>query len=168
MRCVAMSVFSSVLCACSGNGGVTDDSLTVNSVGNSAAVNSTGNSAAVTELEVSGDSRDFSFAVTVTSPDLGCSQYADWWEVIRPDGSLVYRRILTHSHVDEQPFTRSGGPVAISADEEVIVRVHMNNLNYSEQVYTGSVSQGFSAATLDAAFAQTLEFVEPLPDGCAF
>ena len=84
------------------------------------------------------------------------------------DGALLYRRILTHSHVDEQPFTRSGGPVAIDADENIIIRAHMNTLGYGHTVLSGSVSQGFTMSTLDASFAQTQEFAQPLPQNCAF
>ena len=63
---------------------------------------------------VSGGPGGYTFAVTLRSPDTGCERYADWWEVVSADGSaLVYRRILGHSHVDEQPFTRSLSGVEI-------------------------------------------------------
>jgi len=122
----------------------------------------------VTTAVVSGDPGNYTFSVTIQSPDTGCAQYADWWEVIRPDGSLIYRRILTHSHVNEQPFTRSGGPVNITPDDEIIVRAHMNNQGYGEQVLRGSVNQGILAESLDASFAIELATSAPLPDGCAF
>ena len=67
-------------------------------------------------VTVSGDPGRYDFAVTLASPDLDCSRYADWWEVVSGEGELLYRRILNHSHADEQPFTRSGGPVATEAD----------------------------------------------------
>ncbi|MCA9661949.1 MAG: hypothetical protein KC486_26660 [Myxococcales bacterium] len=86
-----------------------------------------------------------------------------------PSGALVYRRILAHSHVDEQPFTRSGGPVEVGADDEVIVRAHMNPGGYGGQALRGSASGGFSVdATVTAEFAAALETAPPLPDGCAF
>ncbi|MCB0054175.1 MAG: hypothetical protein KDE24_32035, partial [Caldilinea sp.] len=62
-------------------------------------------------VTVRGDDGAYQFSVEIASPDTGCNQYADWWEVLDSDGNLLYRRILTHSHVDEQPFIRSGGPV---------------------------------------------------------
>jgi len=84
------------------------------------------------------------------------------------DGSLIYRRILSHSHVDEQPFTRSGGPVAIQAHDEILVRAHMNSIGYGNQVFRGSVAQGLVQDTLDSAFSEQLETTDPLPSGCAF
>jgi len=44
---------------------------------------------------------------TVRSADTGSEKYADAFEVRAPDGTVLGTRILTHPHVDEQPFTRS-------------------------------------------------------------
>ncbi|MEL7356506.1 MAG: hypothetical protein AAFN40_08075 [Cyanobacteria bacterium J06560_6] len=110
----------------------------------------------------------YQFAVTVKSPDEGCDRYANWWEVITEDGKLLYRRILAHSHVEEQPFTRSGGPVDVEPDEVVIVRSHMHPTGYHTQAMKGSFSAGFEPTTLPTDFADELAEVEPLPTGCAF
>ena len=122
----------------------------------------------VLSVEVKGDPGNYSFSVGIHSPDTGCDQYADWWEVIDLDGALIYRRILAHSHAGEQPFTRSGGPVGIEPDTQVIVRAHMNNSGYGGAVFKGSVNSGFLPAELGADFAIELEGAPPLPDGCAF
>lgn len=124
--------------------------------------------AKVTAVTVSGNLGSYTFNVTIESPDTGCDQYADWWEVFNPSGDLLYRRILAHSHVDEQPFTRSGGPVPIMANTAVIVRAHMNNLSYGTQVFRGTVSGGFEVDSLSNNFAILLETTEPLPTNCAF
>jgi len=124
--------------------------------------------AEVTKISVSGDETNYDFSVTIKSPDTGCDQYVDWWEVFDLEGKLVYRRILAHSHVGEQPFTRSGGPIEIQKSSEVYIRVHMNNTGYSNKVYKGSVEDGFTAADLDIEFAKELEETEPLPSGCDF
>ena len=124
--------------------------------------------AQITEVAVSGSPNNYTFNVTIASPDTGCDQYADWWEVISPEGTLHYRRVLLHSHVNEQPFARTGGPVAIEADTEVYIRAHMNNLGYGVQIFKGSVSGGFIQDSLAADFAIELATTEPLPDGCAF
>jgi len=122
----------------------------------------------VTAVEVRGDAGDYTFEVTVESPDTGCDQYADWWEVVSTDGALIYRRILAHSHVDEQPFTRSGGPVEVPADSTVLVRAHMNDAGYGGQTLRGSAADGFEPADPPNDFAADLETASPQPDGCAF
>lgn len=48
----------------------------------------------------------YDFDVTVKSVDKGWEHYADAFEVLAPDGSLLGRRVLAHPHQDEQPFTR--------------------------------------------------------------
>ena len=124
--------------------------------------------AKITGVTVSGNAGNYTFNVTIESPDTGCDQYADWWEVISPNEELLYRRILAHSHVNEQPFTRSGGPVQIEENTEVIIRAHMNNLKYGSQIYRGSVSNGFKQDSLPIDFALELETTAPLPKDCAF
>ena len=111
---------------------------------------------------MSGEAGDYTFTVTVRSPDTGCEQYADWWEVVSPEGdSLIYRRILTHSHVDEQPFTRRGGPVAIARDSTVVVRAHMNNSGYGGQAMHGTPADGFRPINLPPAFGTTIPEAAP-------
>lgn len=83
--------------------------------------------AVVTAVSFTGTPDDYTFSVEISSPDTGCDQYADWWEVFDKEGELIYRRILGHSHVNEQPFTRSGGAVKIQEDTFVYIRAHMNN-----------------------------------------
>ena len=122
----------------------------------------------VTEVKVAGKQGSYTFQVTLSSPDKGCSQYADWWEVVSESGELIYRRILAHSHVDEQPFTRSGRPVNIQEDQLVWVRAHMNKKGYGGTTMKGSVSAGFQKAEMPDDFAQDLEKSQPLPKGCAF
>ena len=123
----------------------------------------------VLQVSVTGVEGAYTFAVTLQSPDTGCTQYADWWEVLSPDGVLKYRRVLAHSHVDEQPFTRSGGPVIISETDTVIIRGHMNTVGYGGGALRGSVSGGFSVdSSVDASFAGGLAVEAPLPSSCAF
>jgi hypothetical protein len=126
------------------------------------------NKADVVSVKADGQSGNYLFNVTIRSPDTGCKQYADWWEVLGEDGSLIYRRVLLHSHVDEQPFVRSGGPVAIQSDTVVWVRAHMNAGGYGGVAMKGSVKTGFRQAVLAGDFAAQLARKPPLPDGCDF
>ena len=121
----------------------------------------------VISVQVSGDPGDYQFSVEIQSPDTGCGQYADWWEVIDTEGNLIYRRILQHSHVNEQPFVRSGGPVAIEEDTIVWVRAHMHPGGYGGIVYKGSVRSGFKEGQPEPEFGVELERMPPLPDSCA-
>lgn len=129
---------------------------------------SQGKFADITSVSVSGSANGYTFSVTISSPDTGCDQYADWWEVVSESGELIYRRILLHSHVSEQPFTRSGGTVAILEDQVVWVRAHMNNSGYGGKTMKGSVSKGFKTAELPENLASGLDLLDPLPSGCNF
>jgi hypothetical protein len=122
----------------------------------------------VISVQVTGAPNAYQFSVGVSSPDEGCEQYADWWEVFTEDGELVYRRILAHSHVDEQPFVRSGGPVGIGPDTVVFIRAHMHPGGYGGSVMRGTVNGGFETVELEADFATELEREPPQPTGCAF
>jgi hypothetical protein len=53
------------------------------------------------------------FDATVQHADAGWDHYADVWEVVAPNGSVLGTRTLLHPHVDEQPFTRSLAGIAI-------------------------------------------------------
>ncbi len=69
--------------------------------------------------------RVYRFSVTVRHDDTGWDHYADKWDVVAPDGSVLGTRILHHPHENEQPFTRSLSGVRIPADiSEVRVRAH--------------------------------------------
>ncbi|MEM1415591.1 MAG: hypothetical protein AAGH15_11850 [Myxococcota bacterium] len=133
-----------------------------------------GPTASVTALRVTGSPGAYTFAVTVASDETGCERYADWWEVVREDGSLAYRRILAHSHPSEQPFTRSGGPVPVAADETVVVRAHLRPEGvdapgvYRGATLRGSVAAGFAPFDAPPSFGAALETAAPQPNGCAF
>lgn len=122
------------------------------------------NEAKVLDVSTSGPT----FSVTISSPDTGCDRYANWWEVVTPEGELIYRRVLLHSHVTEQPFTRSGGPVNVAGDRPLLVRVHMTPDGYSPNAFIGTIDGGFSETTLDQDFAIQLAEQNPLPTACAF
>ena len=122
----------------------------------------------VISVAVRGRPDAYEFDVGIKSADTGCQRYANWWEVVSEDGKLLYRRVLAHSHVDEQPFTRGGGPVPIAPETVVWVRAHMHPTGYGGQAFRGSVAGGFVAAELPATFAAALAKQPPRPDGCAF
>ncbi|MDN5214544.1 hypothetical protein QQ020_20865 [Fulvivirgaceae bacterium BMA12] len=122
----------------------------------------------VVAVSVSGQPGAYTFNTTVSSPDEGCQQYANWWEVVSADETLLYRRILRHSHVNEQPFARTGGPVAINQDDIVWIRAHMNNTGYGGEAFKGSVSKGFVKTVMPEGFAAALETQDPQPGKCPF
>ena len=154
MEVKTLSLFLAIIFSCRSDG--------------EAGFQQTQEAARVVAVQVSGDPGDYRFSVALSTPDLGCEQYADWWEVVSVSGELLYRRILTHSHVDEQPFTRFGGPVKIVAEEEVWVRVHMNNTGYASAAMYGSPSGGFQMREIGDEFAANLAQQAPLPNGCRF
>ena len=121
----------------------------------------------VVSVTAAGEPGAYRFEVGVRSPDTGCEQYADWWEVVSEDGRLIYRRTLAHSHINEQPFLRAGGPVEIAAETEVWVRAHMHPTGYGGVVFKGSTEEGFEVAEPPRAFAVHLAKEAPAPPVCA-
>lgn len=124
--------------------------------------------ARVEAVTVRGAAGTHTFAVTISSPDTGCDRYADWWEVLTEEGELLQRRVLGHSHVREQPFTRSGGTVTVSDDRILIVRAHMHPTGYGNQALRGTIAGGFEAVNLPDGFAAALAAADPQPPVCAF
>jgi hypothetical protein len=98
----------------------------------------------------------------------GCDAYADWWEVLSEDGALLYRRILTHSHVAEQPFTRSGGPVPLDAGAVAIVRAHMSTSGYGPAAMRLAPPEAPAEFEPPEDFAPGVESLDPQPGDCAF
>jgi len=76
------------------------------------------------EIQAAGDGR-YRFDVTLRHEDSGWDHYANRWEVLTPEGTVLATRVLYHPHVDEQPFTRSLSDVEIPANlDQVVVRGH--------------------------------------------
>lgn len=72
-----------------------------------------------------GSNGTWRFDVTVRHDDAGWDHYADAWDVVGPDGTVLGTRKLLHPHETEQPFTRSLTGVAIPTDvTTVTIRAH--------------------------------------------
>ncbi|MBT3557414.1 MAG: hypothetical protein HOC63_16690 [Rhodospirillales bacterium] len=65
---------------------------------------------ATTEVQTNGL---YAFSVTLQHADEGWSHYADRWEVIGENGTVLGERILFHPHENNVPFTRSLASVNI-------------------------------------------------------
>jgi len=71
-------MFSALLLySCNGSESINESVANVASTGNGLA--------SVTSVVVSGEAGNYALDVTIESPDTGCNQYADWWEVVRPE-----------------------------------------------------------------------------------
>ncbi len=67
----------------------------------------------------------FTANVTLRHADTGWEHYADKWDVVAPDGTVLATRTLYHPHVNEQPFTRSLAGIRIPANlDYVTIRAH--------------------------------------------
>lgn len=81
---------------------------------------------------VLGEGGTWNFHVTISHPDTGWEDYADGWDVVTPQGTVLkvnpgdpFTRLLFHPHENEQPFTRSQGGITIPAGvTQVQVRAH--------------------------------------------
>ncbi len=73
----------------------------------------------------------FHFEVTIRSQDRGWDHYADRFEIIAPDGTVLGVRQLAHPHVDEQPFTRElDGVLVPDTLDTVVIRAHHHPRGY--------------------------------------
>lgn len=78
----------------------------------------------------------YRISVTLKHNDEGWDHYANEWQVIAPDGTVLGTRILAHPHVDEQPFTRSLGNVKISTGiEKIEIRAKDSIHGWAEESY---------------------------------
>jgi hypothetical protein len=85
-----------------------------------------------TYVEANHNGASWTFYVTVEHPDTGWEDYADGWDVVLPDGTVIkpdadspFTRLLLHPHENEQPFTRSQSNIVIPDDVRfVVVRAH--------------------------------------------
>jgi len=67
----------------------------------------------------------FRIEATVSHADTGWAHYANSFEIVAPDGTVLSTRVLAHPHVDEQPFTRGLGSVAVPAGiDSISIRAH--------------------------------------------
>ena len=90
-----------------------------------AATPGIGGLADVVRVDVTHEGGDrWTFAVTVQHADRDPDHWADWWRVRTPQGRELGRRVLLHSHVDEQPFTRDEVVRIPSAVRVVVVEAH--------------------------------------------
>ncbi|HEB97466.1 MAG TPA: hypothetical protein ENI96_13670 [Sedimenticola thiotaurini] len=78
----------------------------------------------------------YRFDVTLRHADSGWDHYADKWQVLGPDDRVLGERILLHPHVDEQPFTRSLGGVAVpDGIPAVRIRAHDSVHGWARRQY---------------------------------
>ena len=95
----------------------------------------------VVEVDIKKTGGDtYFFKVTVKHEDEGWDHYANKWDVVTPDDTVLGTRTLYHPHVDEQPFTRSLSDVKIPASiTAVTVRAHDSVHEYGGKTVTVAV-----------------------------
>lgn len=82
----------------------------------------------------------YQFDVTVRHNDEGWDHYANKWDVVAPDGSVLATRILHHPHENEQPFTRSLSGVKIPKNiNKVSIQAHDSVHGYGGKIITVQV-----------------------------
>ena len=84
------------------------------------SANTKGNADVLYVRAVEIDKNVWVFHVTVSHPDTGWKDYANGWDVVLPDNTVIkinpkdaFTRVLLHPHETEQPFTRSQSGIVI-------------------------------------------------------
>ena len=76
--------------------------------------------------------------MTIRSQDRGWDHYADRFEILAPDGTVLGVRQLAHPHVDERPFTRElDGVLVPDTLDTVVIRAH----HHPRRGYDGATVQ---------------------------
>lgn len=84
----------------------------------------------------------WNFDVTLKHDDEGWDHYAQGWEIVDADGTVLGTRILHHPHVDEQPFTRGLRHVMLpDGTREVVIRVKCSVHGWTDSGYKISISR---------------------------
>ena len=88
------------------------------------------------EASPNGDG-SYTISATIRHGDTGWDHYADSFDVLAPDGTVLGRRVLYHPHVEEQPFTRSVDEVKVPGGlKTVIVRAHDKVHGHGKATFT--------------------------------
>ncbi|MDP6786063.1 MAG: hypothetical protein QF830_02050 [Rhodospirillales bacterium] len=76
----------------------------------------------------------YRFSVALRHADTGWDHYADKWDIVAPDGTVLGTRVLLHPHVREQPFTRSLSGVRVPKGvKRVAIRAHDKVHGYAKR-----------------------------------
>lgn len=79
----------------------------------------------------------YRFDVTLSHTDEDWEHYADKWDIVAPDNTVLGTRTLYHPHVNEQPFTRSLSGVMIPEGiSEISIRAHDSIHEYGGIIVT--------------------------------
>lgn len=87
-------------------------------------------------VEVSHPGMGWRFDVTLEHPDTGWDHFADGWEIVDANGTVLGFRKLHHPHVTEQPFTRSlSGVMLPDGLREVFIRARCSAEGWASEPY---------------------------------
>ena len=79
----------------------------------------------------------YNFSVTVSHNDADWDHFANKWEIIAIDETVLATRTLHHPHVNEQPFTRSLSGVKFpDGTKSVTIRAHDSVHEYGGKTLT--------------------------------
>lgn len=91
----------------------------------------------VVDVRVEKSGNSYRFDVTVLHEDAGWKHYANKWDIVAEDGTVLGTRVLYHPHDDEQPFTRSLSGVLIPEEvKAVTIRAHDLKHGYGGKTLT--------------------------------
>jgi hypothetical protein len=130
-----------------------------------------------------------SYQVTVIlqSPEQDCDDYADWWEVLSEDGSLLGRHLLEEPQGFEKPFESQAVVSVEDPNQVLIIRAHFSSdmdetfanydnelilvdeipsSKYPNQAMKGSIETGFKSVRIPRRFAAKVERQDPQPGPC--